>query len=534
MRKWARVILTLFLLLICLPIIISSDSEVTELHLPNPKMKLYENQFCMLHCYYVDNSFGSDTNPGKLSQPWKTIQKAVDTVNPGDSIFVKAGTYNEAVKIQRSGTGSNPITLTNFDNQVVTINGDNSPALAPTGTTSQYWIIDGLRWISSGNLTIQYKSWGCDGACNGIDHWTFRNNYISGAVQIYGAYTIFENNEVDGTDNDGNDGNGLQDYFDVSHHNTFKNNYIHNFSLRGLWTMHRTHDNVIENNTVENITSSTSGQCIDADGFGNVEWRHIIRGNKLSHCGMVGIQLENVFASTVENNILTDPGAAGIIIINYGATIPSPGSEKCQVGGENNQYGDTDGNNDCEGNITGDIVRQNIISKFGTAGGFVSYHAGGIKIQQNTIYGGIGPAVLLDSGVNFCPQVELSGNIFSQNETGDVDLRDFDSLAKDDHNLFDSISASNVYIDDSDGGLSLSDYQNTYHKGQGSLSGSAKFVNAANGDFHLQAGSPAIDSSVDNGLEFDIENTPRPQGNGFDMGVYEFSSGGTTAISISR
>jgi hypothetical protein len=473
--------------------------------------------------YYVSTS-GSDSNPGTQSQPWKTIQKAANTANAGDTIFVMAGTYNEAVIIQRAGTSSNPITLTNFNNQVVTINGGSSPALTPTGTTPQYWIIDGLRWISTGNFTIQYNSWGCDGACNGIDHLTFRNNYISGAVQIYGAYTLFEGNEVDGTNKNGNGGNGVQEYYEVSHHNIFRDNFVHNFSSRGIWSMHRTHDSVIENNTIQDITSSTSGQCIDLDGYGTVEWRHIVRGNKLSRCGRVGLQLENNFADIVENNVINNPGEIGVGIINYGATISSPASEKCQVGGENNQYGDTDGNNDCEGNITGDIIRQNIISHSGSYGGIISFHAGGIKIYQNTVYGGAGPAVRLDSGANFCPQIELSGNLFSQNSYTDINLKDYTSLTKDDHNLFDSINASRTYFSDAGGYLSLSTFQNTYHKGQGSISGSAQFVNAANSDFHLQADSPAIDSSVDNGLQFDLENNPRPHGNGFDMGVYEFQS----------
>jgi len=61
------------------------------------------------NAYYVSTS-GSDANPGTESQPFRTIQKAVDTVGAGDTIYVNAGTYSEAVTITKSGNPSNYIT----------------------------------------------------------------------------------------------------------------------------------------------------------------------------------------------------------------------------------------------------------------------------------------------------------------------------------------------------------------------------------------------------------------------------------------
>ena len=46
------------------------------------------------------------------------------------------------------------------------------------------------------------------------------------------------------------------------------------------------------------------------------------------------------------------------------------------------------------------------------------------------------------------------------------------------------------------------------------------FVDQANGDFHLQPGSPAIDSGENAGVVDDLEGAPRPQGN-YDRGAYE-------------
>ena len=42
--------------------------------------------------YYVATT-GADGNPGTISQPWKTIQKAMSALRPGERAYVRAGTY---------------------------------------------------------------------------------------------------------------------------------------------------------------------------------------------------------------------------------------------------------------------------------------------------------------------------------------------------------------------------------------------------------------------------------------------------------
>lgn len=57
--------------------------------------------------YHVDqrNPVAADQNPGTAEQPWKTIQKAADTLQPGERVLIHAGTYREWVKPRRGGTG---------------------------------------------------------------------------------------------------------------------------------------------------------------------------------------------------------------------------------------------------------------------------------------------------------------------------------------------------------------------------------------------------------------------------------------------
>ena len=72
--------------------------------------------------YYVSTS-GNDSNPGTLSSPWRTIQRAANTVVAGDTVQIRGGTYNEQINFNNSGTSGNPITFTNYAGEVVTIDG---------------------------------------------------------------------------------------------------------------------------------------------------------------------------------------------------------------------------------------------------------------------------------------------------------------------------------------------------------------------------------------------------------------------------
>ena len=62
---------------------------------------------------YVDQKHAqaSDKNDGSEAKPLKTIPAAVELAKPGDDIWVKAGTYEEPIKIEKSGTLRHPITI---------------------------------------------------------------------------------------------------------------------------------------------------------------------------------------------------------------------------------------------------------------------------------------------------------------------------------------------------------------------------------------------------------------------------------------
>jgi len=53
----------------------------------------------------------NDSNPGTSASPWKTIQKAANTLNGGGTVIVNAGTYNQRVQVITSGSAGKLLTF---------------------------------------------------------------------------------------------------------------------------------------------------------------------------------------------------------------------------------------------------------------------------------------------------------------------------------------------------------------------------------------------------------------------------------------
>lgn len=58
---------------------------------------------CSANTYYVSMS-GNDSNNGSSDSPWLSINKAAQTLMPGDTVIVREGIYNETVNPVRGGT----------------------------------------------------------------------------------------------------------------------------------------------------------------------------------------------------------------------------------------------------------------------------------------------------------------------------------------------------------------------------------------------------------------------------------------------
>ena len=57
---------------------------------------------------------GSDVSPGTIRRPFRTLQRALDALRPGDTAYVRHGTYAETVLAHRRGTAAANIALRAF------------------------------------------------------------------------------------------------------------------------------------------------------------------------------------------------------------------------------------------------------------------------------------------------------------------------------------------------------------------------------------------------------------------------------------
>ncbi len=70
---------------------------------------LLQTQFSSAATSYVDRNHTSsnDANPGTQDLPWRTLQHAAETAVAGDTVYIRAGTYNEHVYIENAGDAVN-------------------------------------------------------------------------------------------------------------------------------------------------------------------------------------------------------------------------------------------------------------------------------------------------------------------------------------------------------------------------------------------------------------------------------------------
>jgi parallel beta-helix repeat protein len=101
--------------------------------------------------YYVAPT-GSNSNPGSISAPFQTLQKAHDVANPGDTIYMRGGTYmlsDSGISISRSGTSSSRITVANYPGEVPVLDGSAMTTASRSGIeirgNAAWWNIRGLE-----------------------------------------------------------------------------------------------------------------------------------------------------------------------------------------------------------------------------------------------------------------------------------------------------------------------------------------------------------------------------------------------------
>lgn len=301
--------------------------------------------------YYVSTSTGDDNNTGSFTDPWKTIQRAADNIDTGDTVYIREGTYYEEVFIHnKHGTHDAWITFRPYNNENVIVDGRNisnkwNHSVFKTTNTS-YLHITGFTvsnsarcgfWINAVAETIL------------IDHNTIQNCSSNALyTDTSTPYTItnlsFQHNIVDNVNNNWS-GNGSTvneavtfrnvQTFDISH------NHISRCGKECIDAKHGSAYGTIHHNTID--TSSTPG------GY-NENYNHIgiyiDAYNDHSHdidvyCNYiigdhgygiaVGVEQPTGSLDTIRiyNNIInvTWVSACGILVGNWGAITGEPISD---------------------------------------------------------------------------------------------------------------------------------------------------------------------------------------------------------------
>ena len=72
---------------------------------------------------YVVAPNGSDGAPGTADAPFQTVQKAAQVLKPGDTAYLRAGTYRETVVPSRSGAPGTPVTFRAYPGERPVVSG---------------------------------------------------------------------------------------------------------------------------------------------------------------------------------------------------------------------------------------------------------------------------------------------------------------------------------------------------------------------------------------------------------------------------
>src|SRR5688500_11425942 len=76
----------------------------------------------LMSTYFVATN-GSDSNAGAVTAPFRTIQRAANLAKPGDTVYVRGGTYRETVRPANNGTASARIAYKAYPGEKVTVSG---------------------------------------------------------------------------------------------------------------------------------------------------------------------------------------------------------------------------------------------------------------------------------------------------------------------------------------------------------------------------------------------------------------------------
>jgi hypothetical protein len=500
-------------------------------------------QTALAKTFYVSTS-GKDSNAGTISKPWRTIRHAANAVAAGDTVYVRAGVYNELVSIPKSGSASGgTITFSSYTGELAVIDGTGLPI--PEG-----------QW---GLVTIENRSYIIIRGFE-IRNYKTKSAQVPIGLYIFGAGTNISvlNNHIHNIETEGATCSGAN-ALGLAAYGTSAPASINNLTISGNQIDHTstgcsetlTVDGNVENFRItDNIIHDTDNIGIDAAGYYGVAPAGSKCGTQLCDRARYGqIRGNTIYNITSNHNPAYGPG---IDNHSYGADgIYVDGGTQIVI--ERNLVHNTDigielasenPGNEAPGREKTDfvVVRNNVIHHSNapgiTIGGYADSGPGGggtdrCSILNNTLFANN----TANTGAGeFQIQYHATGNIFENNiiyaGAQGLFINDFTASepnpARPDYNLyFSSAGASEgTWIWQ---GSTYTGYS-SYRSKTGNDSNSRKFldpqfVSASHLNFDIKSSSPAENAGVNPGAgaagTVDFAGNPRTRYGLINIGAYE-------------
>ncbi|MEY2830183.1 MAG: hypothetical protein RIQ33_2041, partial [Bacteroidota bacterium] len=297
--------------------------------------------------YYV-STLGNDANNGTtISTPWKTIKKAVTTVSAGSTIEIFAGNYSEKIIPLVTGLPSNYITVKNYQNDLVVIDGAGINGWGVlTFYGPSYFKIQGIHFaISDSSSAYNWQPAIIVGNTSSfieINNCTFKQliNKHSTGIALYGNDTTAVGvHDIKITNCDfGNNSFNMAQAIGVAgnvHDCEISNNHIHHIANSGIalvgsdstskkWKYDYARNILISNNTIHDVYNHTPGmyqQGMVISGARNCR----IEKNKIYNCDFgINISAYSNYARTdnieIRENLIYNNYLQGLSIGIYNYT----------------------------------------------------------------------------------------------------------------------------------------------------------------------------------------------------------------------